>query len=172
MFDVFDQISPEGISPEELEKLQERIAIIQDKGLWVAEHSLVGWTSSGGRSYETALDDTEQPLGYDLIAIDEADNRYVCVKSTEGGFNNPLHISYNELRQMRDTESYDLYRIYDVIEMRAKLRIARDMKSFAQTVLAVLEQLPDGIRSDSISIEPDVLNFEGPIDVEIPNDEE
>jgi predicted Zn-dependent protease with MMP-like domain len=56
--------------------------------------------------------------------------------------------------------------------MSTSLRIARGMKQFAETALAALEQLPDDVRSDSISVLPEILNFEDPLDIEILYDEE
>lgn len=96
----------------------------------------------------------------------------IDAKSTESRFDNQIHISYNELLQMREANAYDLYRVYEINGRRAKLRIARNMKSFAESILNILGQLPNGVRSDSISVDPNTLNFESPVDLEISNDEE
>lgn len=109
---------------------------------------------------------------YDFEVATENGLVLVDVKSTETGFNNSIHISYNELLQMREATSYDLYRLYEVGDTYAQLRIARGLKDFAETVLATLEQLPNGVRSDSISVTPDILNFESPLSLEISTDAE
>ena len=172
MFDVFDQVPPEGISPQELEKLQEHIASIQNKGLSFVEKYLIRWSLTDDRSYEKAPADINQPLGYDFTVIDKTNKRYVCAKSTEGSFDNPFHISSNELLQMREAVAYDLYRVYEITKTNAKLRIARNMKPFAGSVLAIMEQLREGVRPDSVSVLPSVLNFEDFLLLEIPDDEE
>ena len=163
MFDVFDQIPPDGISPEELEKLQEHIALIQEKGLILAEQYLTHWALTHDGSYETTLVDTDQPLGYDFATIEKTGKCHICVKSTEGSFDTPIHISYNELLQMREAKSYDLYRVYEVGDTSAKLRIARGMRAFAEATLTSLEQLPNGVSSGSVSVSPDILDFERPL---------
>ena len=123
-------------------------------------------------SYDQFVLDTDEPSGYDFTAKDETGERYICVKSTEGSFDNPIHISYNELLQMREATNYDLYRVYEVVDLRARLRIVHNMKGFAEKALTVLEQLPNGVRPDSISVSPGVLDFESPLSLELPDDEE
>lgn len=84
----------------------------------------------------------------------------IDVKTTSGEFERPLHISLSELRQMRDGHStYDLYRVYDINPEGARLRIARNLRDFATTVLSSLEHLPQGVRADSVSVLPSVLPF-------------
>jgi hypothetical protein len=138
----------------------------------LVEEYLSWWTSTGDKSYECASTDIDEALGYDFVTREENSIRYICVKSTEGSFDSPVHISYSELLMMREAVLYDLYRVYNVSEMSTSLRIARGMKQFAETALAALEQLPDDVRSDSISVLPEILNFEDPLDIEILYDEE
>lgn len=109
---------------------------------------------------------------YDFEVSTENELVLVDVKSTEGSFDNPIHISYNELLQMREAGSYDLYRVYEVGNTFAKLRIARGMKEFAEVILPILEQLPNGVRSDSISVSPDIPNFGSPLNLHMPISEE
>lgn len=108
---------------------------------------------------------------YDFEAYDGIESTLVEVKTTEGSFDNPIHVSFNELLQMRESTRYDLYRVFDVGIIRAKLRVSRNMSSFAGNVLDVLEQLPEGVRPDSVSVSPRVIAFEDPIVIDIPEDE-
>jgi hypothetical protein len=156
VFEALDNVPPEGMSFEEFEALQERMAILQDKGTAFVEHYLVGLTST---SVEKRPDEAEDTVGYDFVATYADGTRLLCVKTTEGDFNTPIHISYNELLKMCESTPYDLYRVYDIADRRAELRIAPDMRNFAEQVLAIFEQLPDGVRPDSISVSPEVLNF-------------
>lgn len=100
------------------------------------------------------------PYDFDLV---QADGEPVLVdaKSTEGEFDRIIHISINELRQMASGPSrYDIYRIYEMTQDQAKLKIVRNMKEFAEKILAIMAQLPEGVSSDGIAIRPSVLPFE------------
>jgi hypothetical protein len=104
---------------------------------------------------------------YDFKLDRNGEITFVDVKSTQGEFETPLFISANELKQMAQSRSYDLYRVYELEETRTKLRIARNMQPFAEGILAVLSRLPTGIKSTVISVSPEQLPFEGEQSVEI-----
>lgn len=167
-FNAQDNVPPEGMSPEEFDSLQEHMAIIHDTALHFVEQYFARLSSI---RYRKVSDDGDEATGYDLIITDDK-VCLLCVKSTEGNFDNPIHISYNELLQMRESDNYDLYRVYEIIEMTAQLRIAHNVQSFAEDVLTVLEQLPDGVKPDSISVLSEVLNFGESVLLEIPEDDE
>jgi hypothetical protein len=98
---------------------------------------------------------------------------FVDVKSTQGEFERTLHVSYNELLQMRaGTERYDIYRVYDINESSAQLRITEGVREFAAGILEILERLPAGISSDSISFSPAALPFGTPIALEMAEQQE
>jgi hypothetical protein len=95
----------------------------------------------------------------------------VDVKSTSGPFDRTIHISLNELRVMAGApERYDLYRVFEITDDTAQLRIASDMKAFAQQVLDVLDNLPFGALADGISLNPAELPFEEAITIELNED--
>jgi len=103
---------------------------------------------------------------YDFRIYDGESEVLVDVKATQGGFERELHVSYNELLQMSaGPERYDIYRIYEIQEGSAKMRITRNMKEFSERILNKLRTLPDGVTSDSISFSPSLLSFEAPISV-------
>ncbi|MGI9060263.1 MAG: hypothetical protein ACR2H5_17000 [Ktedonobacteraceae bacterium] len=52
-------------------------------------------------------------------------------------------------------------------EGSAQLRVARDMKNFAERILSVLNALPDEVTSDSISFPPFLLQFETAIELKV-----
>lgn len=120
-----------------------------------------GWTSS-----ENAIAPYDFEISIGLGRV------YVDVKSTEGEFESTIHISFNELLQMRDSEMYDLYRVYQIEEKSAKLRIAQNLKEFARATLTVLETLPSGVRTDSISVVPEILGFGESILLEVTEGED
>jgi hypothetical protein len=87
----------------------------------------------------------------------------IDAKSTSGEFERPLHISSNELRQMGfGEEEYRIYRVYDIGEETAQLRISEDLTDFARVILNVFQNLPVDVMADGISLNPAILNF-GPM---------
>lgn len=84
----------------------------------------------------------------------------IDVKSTRGEFSRRIHISYGELKTMCFSDRrYDIYRVYELNDDGAKLRIADDMRSFASSVLQNFDGLPKGVTPDSISVDTSILNF-------------
>ena len=168
MFDLLDERPRNDISPEELEKLQERITVFQEQGLRFAERYLIQRVSTDANSYEKAVTSTDDPVGYDFAITDQTGMHYICVKPTEGGFDKPMHVSYNELSKMRETsERYDLYRVYEIGEATAYMRIAENVAEFAAEILKILETLPEGVKPDGVSVNPLILNFQNPIKIEL-----
>lgn len=110
---------------------------------------------------------------YDF-SIEELDGTItlVDVKSTKGNFSNKIHISYNELLQMQVASRYDLYRVFEIIEDSAHLRIAQNVKAFSEKIIEVLQQLPFGAQSDGISFQPAELDFSESQDIALLDEEE
>lgn len=108
---------------------------------------------------------------FDFEYTDQSGNKILLdVKSTGGDFERTIHISLNELLQMADPSiRYDLYRIYDLNESSAKLRIAEDIGNFAREVITALGTLPNGVIADGVSVKPTTLNFGNQIIVEFPD---
>lgn len=123
----------------------------------INEISAFEWTSDINPIY---------PYDFELITR-HGQKTLLDVKSTEGEFRSVFFISINELRQMAHCESYDLYRVYELEETTAKLRIARNMKPFAKAILDILEKLPDGVTSTGISVSPEMLAFGNEMQLEI-----
>jgi Domain of unknown function (DUF3883) len=97
---------------------------------------------------------------YDFSFEQGTRKSFLDVKATSGGFERNIHLSFPELLAMRDSaEPYYIYRVYDVQETSAKLRISKEMRAFADSVLKVLAGLPNGVNSDGISVSPSVLDF-------------
>lgn len=98
---------------------------------------------------------------YDFRVTEAAGEvRLVDAKSTVGGFGNPVHLSLAELTiAVQDLQPYDICRLYEVTEAGAKMRIARDVGLALRDTLAMLSALPEGIKADSVSINPEFLAF-------------
>lgn len=105
-----------------------------------------------------SLENAVSPFDF---TVDEPSGRTMLdVKATKGDFRNRVHISINELLHMRDMEQvYQIYRVYNMTESSAKVRISENMNTFASTVIPILEALPMGVDSDGISVDPNILFF-------------
>jgi hypothetical protein len=81
-------------------------------------------------------------------------------KSTETDFDNTVHVSLGELRQMSNgVERYDIYRVFEMNDATAKLRVAEDVRDWASAIIDVLDELPEGVIADNISVPPSTLHF-------------
>jgi hypothetical protein len=110
--------------------------------------------------------DVVSPFDFRVIESDGT-RHLVDVKSTEGGFERNLHLSYSELRQAVDgNDVYSIYRVYDMDEEHAQLRIAAiSGHQLPRDILHALDRLPPGTKAESVTVEPVRFPFTGPIDV-------
>jgi hypothetical protein len=110
---------------------------------------------------------------YDFtITTSEGQEVALDVKSTNGPFERPMHISVAELTEMTLVARYDLYRIFEASETEGKLRIMEDVAGFASDVLARFRDLPVGIQVDSVSVLPELLAFGPAITVRLATEPE
>lgn len=99
------------------------------------------------------------PYDFEVRELDGSVYR-LDVKSTTGKFETKLHISGAELSTMADDMiGYKLFRVYELSEEHAKLRIMPQMSDYAKRVLKTLSTLPRGISVDSVSCDPRTLDF-------------
>jgi len=137
------------------ELLNEHLASLKDQSLiegfeWVADVNAIA------------------PFDFTMARGKGDATRYLDAKSTSSAFGNPIHVSLSELHEMVDRgDHYDIYRLYEVREQTAKLRIAQGVGSFAHKVLASLVDLPAGVKVDSVAIDPLKLPFDEALDDEI-----
>ena len=90
------------------------------------------------------------------------------VKSTRGGFDNPIHLSLGELvRSQQGPERYEIYRLYEVTERSAKLRVSTDATKFLRPILVAVTALPKGVSADGFSISADFLRFDEEIAIDL-----
>jgi len=108
----------------------------------------------------TARENAISPYDF-KIDLPNEEQVVLDVKATPGDFDRPIHISSAELVEIAMGDlRYDLYRVYEIEnDSSAKLRVATDLRSFAQNIVKILEQLPDAVKSDGISVIPSSLQF-------------
>ncbi|MFD2574636.1 protein NO VEIN domain-containing protein [Spirosoma soli] len=113
---------------------------------------------------------------YDFKRVDQEEGELIDVKATSRRFEEPFHLSINEVRQAACAPStYHIYRVYDV-QGQPKMRISADIKSFAQGILTQVQSfqtgiIPDGFTLSAILLERE-LNFGPPISLSPSDDED
>jgi hypothetical protein len=125
------------------------------------------------KGYEwTSNENAVSPFDFEVVDAEHMTVR-LDVKSTRGSFGQKLHISIAELYEMAESDyRYDIYRVYELRGGTAKLRVARDLASFATEVLDAFLLLPDGVMADSISLDPNTISFDEEQIIYLPDDEE
>lgn len=109
---------------------------------------------------------------FDFLVRESGTNVLIDVKATSGEFSRRLHVSMNELRQIANgVERYDLWRVYEINGAEAKVRIAKDIRSFGRSILSSLQALPEGITPDGFSVDPEKLPFEAELTILGQNEE-
>jgi hypothetical protein len=93
------------------------------------------------------------PFDFWLMDLAQAEV-FVDAKSTKGRFESELHISYSELCKMSESNRYIIYRVYEVDETSAKLRVSENMSEFAKAILKYSEGFPCGVIIDGIVLKP------------------
>lgn len=151
-----------GVSKEELAKARQNATQTGRLGEELVDEWLETQRVTGRISGHVWESDVNAIAPYDF-AVSPMDGtlRKVDVKSTAGGFANPIHISIAELTEMAEEGClYDIFRLYAVTDEFARMRIARDVSTFAVAVLNSLTGLPAGVRIDGISVDPGQLTFD------------
>ena len=110
---------------------------------------------------------------YDFLVV-LPDHREIAidVKATSGEFERPIHVSGAELFEMTGGRRYDIYRVFNVSEASATLRIAEGAGDLAAPILLKFNELPGGVRVDSVSMDVGALRFGRAINLNPPTQEE
>lgn len=117
-------------------------------------------------SYENAI----APNDFS-VDVDGKESFLVDVKSTAGDFDYPIHVSASELLAMQEGQQrYDLYRVYEMGESKATLRVAKDLRWLAKEILRGLAALPAGVTADSVSVKCSIFHFDDPIEITLPDE--
>jgi hypothetical protein len=163
----------QGVSPEAFKATKEAAARNGQLGEELLKQYLESSAPHGVTSHEwTSQINAISPYDFSLtMATDEL--RHAEAKSTSGPFSTRLYLSTAEIRHaLGSGVPYDIYRLYNVTEVSAEMRVARDVKARLQEVMDSLARVPVGVNVDSLSFEPDYFAFE-PVEIRIalPTDE-
>jgi Domain of unknown function (DUF3883) len=96
-----------------------------------------------------------------LLSLTDGTERHVDAKSTGGPFSNSIHLSMSEIKYaVSSGVGYDIFRLYNVSESGAAFRVARSIGVKLTPVVDVLKRLPNGVKVDSLSFNPDYFDFD------------
>lgn len=161
------------LSREDLQKAKE---IADRVGRWgeeyVNEYLTLLQREGRIRSFEWVADDNSISP-YDFWVDDGTSKTLIDVKSTQGEFERELHTSLSELQVMGSgPEKYDIYRVFEIKDNTARLRICEDVGAFARNILEALGGFPPGVSLDSVSFSPTLLSVGDTITIELPEEAE
>lgn len=112
----------------------------------------------------------ERPDGpYDFHIDPEGSPVRVEVKATRGGFSTGFYLSINEVKAGLEASAYEIFRVYlmDDAKQTARLRICRDARELLESLRDALRGLPDGVDATSIRIDPEALEWQPEIELDL-----
>jgi len=116
----------------------------------------------------TSKENAVSPFDFQLLDSSGITVR-IDAKSTAGDFARVIHMSVAELMTAADGQRYDLWRIYEITDEGARLRVSRNIGAFSKSILDALV-LPAGVTVDSVSIDPAQLEWSSEIAIVRPDD--
>lgn len=88
------------------------------------------------------------------------DGHCIDAKTTTGPFQRNFHISAAEIAYAANSaEPYYIFRVFELGEEGAMLRVSDDIRPAAQTLIKSLSGLTAGYEPDSFSVDPNYLNW-------------
>jgi hypothetical protein len=161
------------MSRADLQKAKDAADQCGRRGEEFVNEYLLGLQKAGTVEAYEWVSDSNVIAPYDFKIKAGQESRFVEVKSTTGQFGRPMHVSLSELTLMAADESECcIYRVYELGEDTAKLRIAENVKAFAKNLMGVLASLPKGVVADALSVDPTLLKFSPEIVVTVTGEDE
>ncbi|ART53875.1 hypothetical protein CBP36_18430 [Acidovorax carolinensis] len=157
----------QGFSPEAFKATKDAASRNGQLGEELLKQYLESSAPHGVTSHEwTSQINAISPYDFSLTMA-AGELRHADAKSTSGPFSTRLYLSTAEIRHaLGSGVPYDIYRLYNVTEESAEMRVARDVKARLQVVMDSLAKVPAGVNVDSLSFEPDYFAFE-PVEIQI-----
>ena len=149
-----------GVSAAELKKARAGAEAVGRLGEELLHYHLDALAGSEIRSIEWVADvNAISPFDFQINCQDGT-VRDVDAKSTAGPFSNPIHLSLSEIQHaVASGVPYDLYRLFNVHDSGAVLRVAHDVAGKLMPIVNNLKSLPIGVKVDSLSFNPDYFEF-------------
>ena len=106
------------------------------------------------------------PFDFETIST-TGQRTLIDAKSTAGKFENPIHLSLSEIIEASGEAPYVIFRVFEIDDDGAKLRISSDIRAFAQKLKTIHEtHMPQGIRVDGFSVSTGALEWEAELYIE------
>lgn len=162
------------ITKSALQKARKEAEVVGLQGEEILNSFLEKEVSSGKIKHYEWISLTNAVAPYDFKLVENDGTQvFVDAKSTTGEFARALHVSMNELLEMANHDlRYDIYRLYEVSDSSAKIRVCKGLKNFAREIIETFRKLPDGVRPDSVSIQTNVLSFGKEYTISYPDEQE
>lgn len=138
----------------------------QDGELLVRSHLEAGTEPWVWRSAENAISPWDFERGVAPAAT------RIEVKATRGAHAAPFHLSMAELEAAAEPTPYAIWRISGLGATGGRLQIADEVRPFARDILKRLDGLPAGVRPDGFTVDPKLLTWSGPLDLDWPEADE
>ncbi len=149
------------ISASELEKARTNAQRIGRDGEVLVNAHLATLVDDGTLSEAiwVADENAAAPLDFHVTAP-SGDGTRIDAKSTTGPFQRKFHISAAEVAEAAAaTGPYVIYRVFEINEDGAMLRVSEDIYPAAVRLIKSLDGLPEGFQPDSFSVDPASLEW-------------
>lgn len=111
------------------------------------------------------------PYDFEVTEAQSGEVVRIDAKSTSLDWRQPIHMSLAEVNEAARGGRYDLWRLFEVGLGQGKLKIATDIGAFAAKIRDSLN-LPEGVTVDTVSIDPEQLDWQEEGNVLMGDDEE
>jgi hypothetical protein len=99
-----------------------------------------------------SIENAIAPYDFEILTA-EGQKTFIDVKTTEGPFENVIHLSLAEIIEAAAGVPYRIYRVFKLDDDGGKLRISKDIGPLALRLKTLHEtHMPDGFRVDSFSV--------------------
>jgi hypothetical protein len=160
--DLIRRRAGRGISPEDFKNAKASADRTGTLGEELLNHHFMQQAANNSiASFEwTSHTNSISPFDF-TVTLADGSSSVLDAKSTSGDFDRRIHLSFNEIATAVEGNSpYDIYRLSNVTESSATLRIAKNVGPSLHTILERCNSFPENVRVDSISLEPSFFVFE------------
>jgi len=148
------------------EQLQRQLLSAQDTGQ-IGEELFQTWlmASRHGEDDFEWVSLTHARSAYDFEVrnpkwLEEQTLMFIDVKTTKGPFERVFHMSLSELKWAAEHPTYRIARISEIENDSPKIKLLTGISDFAREVFQAIENLPEGVTVDSLSIKPNRFSIE------------
>jgi len=163
-----------GLSPSDLKAAKDSAERTGRLGEELLDQYLKSPGFSGVTGHEwVAQVNAVSPFDFSL-KMEDGSERHADAKSTSGKFSAPIYLSVGEIKHaLSSGVPYDIFRLYEITESSALLRVARDIGPQVAPVYKALSEMPPGVKVDSLSFDPSFFEFAPDVfEVEVPEEDE